>query len=998
MNFRILIFLSLGLTLVTSSVFGAVSAPVSLFSIPQKRAAIDAAVGQLEAELAELPRLQKPFQFDAFGYHSGYLPVLEELPEEPRWTVEIDFGRMGPRQIILVPAIDRRFDEVNSYGFPTRFRIIGTNSEGNEVLIADWMDHDCPVPGRMPIIFKVEKEEDKSTHIRIEVFRGATEEGREFFALDEVLGATQNDAFFARKVSASSEYLARPYWDVQYLVDNKTSLGLPLAGTQVRAGESIHDFSVEFQKATIAPCVVELDFGRNIRHGWLHFFPARPSGGVIIPGYGFPGKIDIEVIREQADGARAKANRISGEWNAGSPGNNMVQLPCYAKTGRWIRLICDDLPEYDGTTVFALGELYSSRNLRRHAVRHVSFEGFPAAAKERAALLTNGTVAGRPVMFLMEWLRQIERRFLVTEELARLRQGEERLRRQWHDFWLRAGEFAVALAVLVALMVILYSVVQRRKSLQEIQQEQQATELEQMKIRFFTHISHELRTPLTMMLGPLEKLLRIQQAPEGLEYVSLAHRNARRLKTLVDQLLDFRKLQDGREAMEWAVVDLAEHVRNSFDVYRSMATDKQMDYQLELVPGLGRATVDSGKLQKIFDNLISNALKYTPEQGRVFVRFERMHDEPSDLGMLVLTVEDSGSGIAPDDLPHVFEQYYRAGGLQSIQAGGSGIGLALVKELVDLWGGEVSVESPVVNGFGTRFVVHLPVVQPSSGLLEEARETSELQGTGVRGGQSDPVQTPVLVPESAQTLLLVDDNEDVRSFLRLELNKTYRILEAENGQAGLDLALKAMPDLIVTDVMMPVMDGVEFCRQIKTDEKISHIPVIMLTARGSLEHQLDGLETGADDYVTKPFSAPLLTARIHNLLESRQRLRERFGREISIEPSAITVTSADDLFLQRAIGLVEDSMGDVDFCVKEFAKKMGMDRNTLRLKLKALVDQSPQAFIRILRLKRAKQLLEQGSDPVAEVAFQVGFMEPTNFSRSFKTQFGISPSTCRKTS
>ena len=254
---------------------------------------------------------------------------------------------------------------------------------------------------------------------------------------------------------------------------------------------------------------------------------------------------------------------------------------------------------------------------------------------------------------------------------------------------------------------------------------------------------------------------------------------------------------------------------------------------------------------------------------------------------------------------------------------------------------------------------------------------------------SDPVENPIV--------LIAEDDEDVREVVCEELEATYRVREAENGREALEMARETPPDLVITDIMMPEMDGLELCKRLKSGELTSHIPVIMLTSRGSVENQLEGLETGADDYVSKPFHMPILVARIHNLLAARQNMRERFsGQELVVEPAEITVVSSDEQLLQRAIGVVEEHMDDVDFCVEAFSAAMHMSRSALYLKLKGLVGQTPQEFIRTLRLKRAAQLLAESTDNMSEIAAQVGWLEPTHFSRAFKNQFGCSPSEYRK--
>ncbi|VGO18880.1 hybrid sensor histidine kinase/response regulator transcription factor [Pontiella sulfatireligans] len=962
---------------------------VPFHSIPEAKKRIQERIEQIDFQLDTLPQLNEPLQLDAYGYHGGYLPALDELPEEPRWTVKIQFEEpyMKVNPIILVPAIDRSVTPIRSYGFPKRFRVLREFPDGSTKLTHEWMEKDCPDPGRTPLI--LDGIGRISSKIIIEVYRGDRVGEKEVFALDEILGVRKHFTPQAESVEVSSELESLPYWGAAYLIDRKTSLGLPL-GYQAEAENVATDYSIVLDQQPSAESYIEIEITESSPVNEIILYPAVPSDGVLIPGYGFPGKVRVERQISNADGERRGVYANPDQWNEGNPGHNIVRIPIH-KHGRWFRLYVCDLPVVDGKPVFALGEILVQRNEFVYPIQKIELHGFPESAQKQTHLLIDQKANGQPVMLMQDWLDQLTERSRLEQELHDCLTAEDRLGERWNRTWRKMAWSTVIFILVLALSGFGFSLIQRYRLRRRVEEEHRQMELEQMKVRFFTHISHELRTPLTVILGPLEKLMKMLSEPLQLEYASLMHRNVKKLQKLVDQLLEFRTLQEQNRDLSLSSADLVRFVRNSFQIYHSMATDKSIHYRLSIPDEPVHALVDAGKFQKILDNLISNALKYTPESGSVHLLF-KVDEIDGIRASLQFIVEDTGVGITEADLPHVFEQFYRADGLQPIQAVGSGIGLALVKELVDVWGGEIAVESPINEGHGTRFTVRLPVefaeaedVEP-----EEILPPEETALSNAEDSVSDRMHP------SGPRILIVEDNEEVRLFIRLELAENYEVYEGVDGEDGLKKVMEIMPDLIVTDVMMPKMDGVEFCRRIKQDEITSHIPVIMLTARGSQEHQLEGLETGADDYVTKPFSSPLLKARIHNLLESRRLLRERFSRGISVEPSAITVTSADEKFLQRAIGVVEEHMEDPEFSVQSFSKAMHMDRSTLLVKLKALVDQSPQAFIRILRLKRAKQLLEQGSDPVADIAFQVGFHEPTNFSRAFKKQFDRSPTECRK--
>ncbi|WP_322608956.1 hybrid sensor histidine kinase/response regulator transcription factor [Pontiella agarivorans] len=953
---------------------------VSVFQLPRAREKMRQEADRLKEQLAGLPKLQEPLQLDAYGYHGGYLPALDTLPDEPRWTVDLQFSTYAKfEQIILVPAIDRSASPLGSYGFPKRFRVLQVFPDGRRTLIKEWMAEDCPDPGRVPLILEVEA--PGTSRLVLEVYRGSPEGEKELFALDEIFGIVKNWAWSARSVEVSSELGSPPYWGKEYLIDRKTSLGLPV-GLPVEDCAAGGGFSVVFDAQPEERSTIEIDLGKSVWVGDITLFPAIPEEGVLIPGFGFPGK--IQVIRQIASpsGERKRRYPVSAGWDGGNPGNNMIRIPVNSH-GRWFRLMFSQLPVYDGRPVLALGEIQVHQSDIHYPVEAIRLNEFPEGSELKTHLLTDGKANGRPVMGMLEWLIQIARRDQLAKTLNGLAGSEELLAERWQNFWWWSAIAGGFILVVSALWVAVAALIQRKRSLMEMNRR---AEIEQMKIRFFTHISHELRTPLTVILGPLEKMREMITEPAMSEYASLMHRNVKKLQQLVDQLLDFRKLQEKRDSLDWKGVDLALFVHNVFDCYRSLALDKKIRYHLIGAEHPLSFVIDPGKFQKILDNLISNALKYTPEGGDVTVK---LAVEFGAVSTIRLEVEDSGVGIAAEDFPHVFEQFYRAEGLQPIQAGGSGIGLALVKELVDFWGGDISVESPLAHGRGTRFSVALPAPDPEAWREEAEDEVAELQPVDL------PAPLPVAQaarPQSTETVLIADDNEDVRSFVRMELADHYQVIEAGDGEDGLQKARETIPDLVISDVMMPKMNGVEMCRRLKGDELTSHIPIVMLTARGSEEHQLEGLGTGADDYVTKPFSMPLLKARIQNLLESRRVMRERFARELTVEPSAITVTSVDEKLLQSAIGVVEEHMDDAGFTVERFAAEMHMARNTLLLKLRALVDQSPQEFIRTLRLKRARQLLEQNAGTIAEIAFQVGFEEPTHFSRSFKKQFGQTPS------
>lgn len=551
---------------------------------------------------------------------------------------------------------------------------------------------------------------------------------------------------------------------------------------------------------------------------------------------------------------------------------------------------------------------------------------------------------------------------------------------------------------------------------------QKLQEVDRMKSRFFADISHEFRTPLTLMLGPVEKILPAIKDKERREDLRVMQRNARRLQRLVEQLLDLSRIEARRMPLRAQQADIVPKIREWVASFVSLAESKNISLNLHFPDQPILAYFDAEKLEKIVYNLLSNAFKFTPEGGKVIVeivivdlglqiaeewekRKSAIRNPKSEIDQFVqLTVKDTGIGIPKEHLPHIFDRFYRASEALTGEQGGTGIGLALTKQFVELHHGEIKVESEI--GKGSTFIVRLPLgkdhLQPeeiaASGKGQEAIDRDAIVPS-IQPSIDPPIQDrassdkyPATKSTERPLLLIVEDNADMRSYLRNSLSPDFEIVEAENGEAGYQVACKKTPDLIVSDVMMPVMDGFALCEKLKTDQRTSHIPVILLTARAGQEDKLEGLEIGADDYLTKPFDARELQIRVKNLIAQRQRLRERFSREITVQPKDITVTSIDEKFLQQALDTVEANMSDSDFQIDQFCRAIGMSRSTLNRKLRALTGLSTNVFIRTLRLKRAAQLLEKKSATIVEIAYEVGFNNPSYFAECFRQQFGKAPS------
>ena len=547
-------------------------------------------------------------------------------------------------------------------------------------------------------------------------------------------------------------------------------------------------------------------------------------------------------------------------------------------------------------------------------------------------------------------------------------------------------------------------------------QAEKLTEIDRMKTRFFANISHEFRTPLTLIKGPIEKLLAKSTDEESRNDLQLVRKNCQRLLALINQLLDLSRLESGRVKLQARREELVGMLRGMVLSFESLAELRGLTLTFSGPDKPVFAYVERDKLEKIVSNLMSNAIKFTPEGGKVAVtvavseysQHEEMKGEKRRETSVELVISDTGIGISADQQAHIFDRFYQADDSATRMHGGTGIGLALVKDLVDLHYGEISVSSEL--NVGARFTVRLP-------LGKAHLKPEEISDAGCSGSESENerliIQNEQLItddsnagginPDLSQSIgthlskkksviLVVEDNSDVRQYICASLKDLYRTIEAKDGKVGLQKAQKKMPDLIISDVMMPEMDGFALCERLKTDERTSHIPVILLTARASDENKLTGLETGADDYLTKPFNAPELRARIKNLIEQRRRLQRRFQEQITLEPGDVTVTSMDKRFLQKAIDIIEPHIADTDFSADTFSAEMAMHRVHLNRKIKALTGQTTTLFIRSIRLKRAARLLQQKSGNISEIAYDVGFKNPAFFANCFREQFGVSPS------
>ncbi|MBX2992668.1 MAG: response regulator [Bacteroidetes bacterium] len=545
-------------------------------------------------------------------------------------------------------------------------------------------------------------------------------------------------------------------------------------------------------------------------------------------------------------------------------------------------------------------------------------------------------------------------------------------------------------------------VVAQRNRLHE--QAEKLQEIDVQKSHFFANISHEFRTPLTVILGHLDRLMN-KDAAKNLRDYTVMDRNARRLLHFINQLLDLSKIEAGGMTLRAINTDIVFFVKRTTASLSSYAQHKGIDLTLNGAPpdSAGQSAIfayfDHDKIEKVLVNLISNALKFTPHGGSVDVSLSSGHDVEG-VQCVEISVKDTGTGIPAAKLPYVFDRFYQVEDYSRPGYEGTGIGLALVKELVELHHGNVSVQS--TEGKGTTFTVRLPLgaAHLDEGEIAKDDGRTDVPDMRVLPDLDQPIPEEPAVSDSPDEsrVLIVEDNADLRNFIREQLADEYAIIEAGNGKDGLRKAEDFMPDLVVSDIMMPEMDGYALCRSIKTNEKTNHIPVILLTAKATTENKLEGLELGADDYLMKPFNPQELQVRVRNLIQLRKQLREKFSSEMLLKPTEVTVPSQQKVFLERVTGVIEKHLAEEEFSVETLAAEIGMSRSQLHRKLKALTNKGPNELIRSFRLQRAAELIRKDAGSLAEIAYQVGFGSQAYFTRSFGEEFGVSPSEYLKAS
>ena len=541
-------------------------------------------------------------------------------------------------------------------------------------------------------------------------------------------------------------------------------------------------------------------------------------------------------------------------------------------------------------------------------------------------------------------------------------------------FWLSWPALLLYVLLVVALLYWWWRSAQNRQrqrmeAQQQRLQQEQLMRLSEMKMRFFTNVSHDFRTPLTLVLTPLQALMEETKDSALRRRLNGIYFNANKLLRLVNQLLDFKKLDEGREMLQPTPGNFVTFVKDTASAFTDYAKERQIDFRVTAQENEINIRFDKDKIGKVITNLLSNAFKYTPDNGTIIISMMTAD------GQAIVSVADTGIGIADAEKAHVFERFYQAD--QPLEKTGSGIGLHIVKEYITLHHGTINVADNKPNG--TVFTFSIPA------------DFVKIQHEEAEGQETPPDQ---LSTSNAQrsTLLLVEDNREFREFMRDSLSDTYNILTAGDGHEALDILADHDPNMIITDVMMPVMDGVELCTRVKTNLKWSHIPVVMLTALSTDENRLKSLKQGADEYITKPFNLSVLRLRIEKIIEWTQASRSRFVEKLEVEPAEITITPLDEQLMKKAIQIVEEHMGDSNFSVVQLGDTLGMSRNNLYKKLMAITGMGPSDFIRTMRLKRACQLLQKSQLQVSEIAYTVGYNSPKVFSQSFKAEYGMTPS------
>ncbi|MEI7420449.1 MAG: two-component regulator propeller domain-containing protein [Prolixibacteraceae bacterium] len=559
----------------------------------------------------------------------------------------------------------------------------------------------------------------------------------------------------------------------------------------------------------------------------------------------------------------------------------------------------------------------------------------------------------------------------------------------------------LTLLTVIGIIVLLILFIKKREKLKnkvelEKLKAKRLHDLDTMKLKLYTNISHEIRTPLTLILGPLEKL-KNHAIPENEidDHLNIMHRNANHLYRLINQLLDLRKIEFGSMKLNCKHGDLVSFIRGIVSSFSKFAEEKEIELRIQTVKEEIFTNFDDDKVAKIVNNLLSNALKFTGKGGKIMINISLVFDtqemdelnEKSEKRMIEISVKDTGIGISEEDQEKIFDRFFQVN--ENTMNAGTGIGLALTKELVLLHKGKISVSSK--PGEGSKFTLLLPFDDMKlSATPEDISLSSYFHDVALEASNDNPSNSGTNIEQ--KIMLLVDDNPDVLYFLKSHFTPEYQVFEAKDGLEGWEIALRIIPDIIISDVLMSGMNGLDFCSKIRNDERTSHIPILLLTGLGASEHEIEGLSHGADAFITKPFDPAILQSKVENIISIRQALKHKYSGETILQPRNIVLNSPDDRFLQKAIEVIENHISDPDFDVDFFAVEMGVSRIQLYRKFQALTKMTVKEFVWKIRLKRAAQMLVQQKLNISEVAYSSGFSHLSHFRKYFKLEFGMSAS------
>lgn len=601
----------------------------------------------------------------------------------------------------------------------------------------------------------------------------------------------------------------------------------------------------------------------------------------------------------------------------------------------------------------------------------------------------------------------------LEEETAKIKLLKSQVDDYWNRHFAQTTRFYAAIVILILLFVFLFMVlrtfwIHKKHQMALIEQNkllakqrdtekslnEQLNAATQSKLVFFTNVSHDLRTPLTLIAEPVEQLVEADYlTPQHHALIKIANKNVKILRRLIDQILDFRKYENGKLQVNLTEVHIAELLRDWIESFTALARKRDIKLSIDiLVESSVTLAIDTEKIERVFFNLMSNAFKYTADNGKI--HFICTCDE----SRFIFSIEDTGQGIAIEDIGNIFDRFYQ---VDKVHPKGSGIGLSLAKAFVELHGGSIEVESILAKG--SKFTVTLPVRHVDKNSESEIVRAVQYSDIAV---ELTDVELVIEAENYKKPLLLViDDNSDIRSMIRELLSDEYHIIEARNGKEGIRLASKYIPDLIICDVMMPVMDGLECCRRIKNEISTSHIPVLMLTACSMDEQRIQGYESGADGYLPKPFNSKMLRLRCTNLIDNRKRIKNLLDSSQKLDnikteatketPAPKSGLDIDNDFYARFVNLVNKEMGNDDLNIDNLAEKLGLGRSQFYRKIKALTNYSPVEIVHKMRLAKARSMLSTTSKSVSEIAYEVGFSAPAYFTRVFRETYDETPSEMR---